>query len=604
MTAPAIPAAHSPGPSADPSAGPSTWPAAAWAAAFADGRIPIVLAVTGHRSVDPGNHALVAATAAACKALRARFPSSPFLILSGLAEGADRLVARVAMDTLDARLIAILPMPRADFAEDFPDPASRAAFDALLARAESVVALDPPAGDAWRVQGAARDQLYARVGAVLAEHAQILFALWDGAPARGVGGTGDVVEWFLRGYAPTACSYYAGTLSPLDPPEPGLLVHVDPATARVSERASTKGRGTPSSIETILAKTDEFNGFVRAHRPAIAGGRPLLPEQLSADAGARARADALAAAVPGPAAAYVAADTISVRFARIVRTVDALLYASAFGVFFVYNYLEAWPAFSFLYVAVTAAMAGSVWCVRRRRYDTLFLEYRALAEAMRVLFFWRIAGVAQPAWLCYLAKHSGVVHWVRHAVRTTQFRHDAAAPALPGIAPPDGLAVARRDWVEAQIDYYRAALDRHGARHRRWKAIALAAFAVSFVVAIALCVVAATRADGWFTWDASAIAGIPVAAFAWWMQLCLGVTAALGVAARGYMMRRADIELQKQYATALQIFDTARAELGPDDDSGRHWQPRETLERLGREALVEHGEWLWLRHSRPFEVPK
>ena len=39
------------------------------------------------------------------------------------------------------------------------------------------------------------------------------------------------------------------------------------------------------------------------------------------------------------------------------------------------------------------------------------------------------------------------------------------------------------------------------------------------------------------------------------------------------------------------------------DDPKSDWKPEEILERLGDEALQEQSEWVWLRHTKPFEVP-
>jgi hypothetical protein len=43
---------------------------------------------------------------------------------------------------------------------------------------------------------------YALAGAYIAERADVLIAVWDGAPARGTGGTGDIVAWRDRGEIP------------------------------------------------------------------------------------------------------------------------------------------------------------------------------------------------------------------------------------------------------------------------------------------------------------------------------------------------------------------------------------------------------------------
>jgi len=116
------------------------------------------------------------------------------LLVSPLAEGIDRL----AVDAAPAHwpLVALLPMPRAIYREDFlPAGADRSpsadAFDAYLARAASVgelpmlpeqAGLDP------------RPAQYEALGHALVRRIDCLLAVWDGSPPRGPGGTGHVVR--------------------------------------------------------------------------------------------------------------------------------------------------------------------------------------------------------------------------------------------------------------------------------------------------------------------------------------------------------------------------------------------------------------------------
>jgi hypothetical protein len=86
--------------------------------------------------------------------------------------------------------------------------------------------------------------------------------------------------------------------------------------------------------------------------------------------------------------------------------------------------------------------------------------------------------------------------------------------------------------------------------------------------------------------------------------VALGLFAGGGVAARGFLMRRAHLELAKQYASQRQIFETASRMLDKiKDDPKPEWTAVQILEKLGHEALQEQTEWLWLRHTRPFEMP-
>jgi len=164
----------------------------------------IVIGVTGHRHVDRQDRKLKALIRNECRTLARTHAGNPFVILSGLAEGADRMVARIAMSELDAALIAVLPVPRESFVMDFGDAGSRREFTMLLNRSDHVITAPLLTKRAWKSYTPSRDRQYAWEGSFLARQSKILIAVWDGADSKGLGGTGDVVRWFKRGRTPTA----------------------------------------------------------------------------------------------------------------------------------------------------------------------------------------------------------------------------------------------------------------------------------------------------------------------------------------------------------------------------------------------------------------
>lgn len=564
------------------------------------GRVPIMLGVTGHRDIDTSSGKLDAAIRTQCREIKKSYPNSPFVILSGMAEGADRLVARIAMEELDAALAAVLPMPREEFEKDFTTSASKKEFAEILARAFSVwVVGTPEDSNDWKTQGDARNKQYARTGAIVADHAQILFAVWDRNRPSGKGGTGEVVVWFERGYSPPCYSPYESALSPLDPPEPGRLIIVDPNTAKVTfvEERDAKPVSKPnrnSRCGIILRFTEAYNGRVEAHPDAISISRlhPLVP----------------AGAVDGPAAkfienAYNAADGLSIKYAWGVRLADIIVYSLAVVAFVAFNFLNQWPVASWVYLATTLIMVGLWGGIFFRKSDNHFLEYRSLAEAMRTMFFWRVAGVNKPLWLSYLSRHSGVVHWIRHAVRTLEFCKNCLAPQPTFTNAAERAAcisLAKRYWVNYQVDWFTKKKEEHHKHYKHWKLRARVAIAGSFVMAAALAWLAVLfhQPGDVMAWKANSGIG----KYGDQLQLILGTLATIGLTARGFVARRADLELTKQYTSQREIFAIA-AEMLKENGSDPDWSAERILEQLGEEALQEQAEWLWLRHSRPFEVP-
>ena len=229
------------------------------------GPLPIVVGVTGHRDLRPQDvEPLAESVQDVVSALLTRHPHSPVIILTPLAEGADRLVARVGLE-LGLRLIVPLPFAKERYEEDFEGP-SLAEFRSLLARAEGWFEL--PFVEGCSAEGVAaggpdRTEQYAAVGAFVAQHSHVLLALWDGG-AGSFGGTGSIVDFRLRG-APTRFASATGGGS-----DAGAVHHV------VTPRASNPDVvGTPYALrrldpeqtqgaegavgEATIGRTDDFN---------------------------------------------------------------------------------------------------------------------------------------------------------------------------------------------------------------------------------------------------------------------------------------------------------------------------------------------------------
>lgn len=194
---------------------------------------PIIVGVTGHRDLSGADDALTQLVARELAKLARRYGDAPLLVLSGLAEGADRLVADAAR-ALGGSHIAVLPLPDALYRRDFASAASRSAFAGLRAASERVIAAPLlSARRALEGNGEPRNHQYAWIGAYIAKRAQVLLAIWDGAPPRGTGGTAQVVEWFLAGTTPRG---YRISRAPRLKGRDGVtreLIHILPATRKV-----------------------------------------------------------------------------------------------------------------------------------------------------------------------------------------------------------------------------------------------------------------------------------------------------------------------------------------------------------------------------------
>ena len=112
-----------------------------------------------------------------------------WVFVSALADGTDQIAAEAALE-LGFVLQAVLPFERDDYRKDFNGGAAAVRFDALIAKAEYVLEL--PGSRAHEPES------YMMAGRATVAHCDVLIAVWDGLPARGRGGTAEVVELAIK----------------------------------------------------------------------------------------------------------------------------------------------------------------------------------------------------------------------------------------------------------------------------------------------------------------------------------------------------------------------------------------------------------------------
>src|SRR5215468_75680 len=136
------------------------------------------IAITGHRGLPAATEHLVDQ---AIRGHLTRYAASDRLIgISALADGADQIFARAVLDA-GGQLEVIVPAAR--YRDGLPE-AVHDTYDALLSAAAAV--------DRLGYVDSTEDAHMAASQAML-DRADHLLAVWDGKPARGYGGTADVV---------------------------------------------------------------------------------------------------------------------------------------------------------------------------------------------------------------------------------------------------------------------------------------------------------------------------------------------------------------------------------------------------------------------------
>jgi hypothetical protein len=164
------------------------------------GKVSLVIAITGHRDLHPEDlGSLEAEVGKIFKDMRDAYPKTPLLLLSGLAEGADRLAVRAAR-AASVPYMAVLPMPEDLYRKDFGTSESISEFEEQWNNTNRRLVL--PLLEASRAevadQGPARDLQYLRLGEFLVNYSQIMIAIWDKKRTGSAAASRALSRWCFR----------------------------------------------------------------------------------------------------------------------------------------------------------------------------------------------------------------------------------------------------------------------------------------------------------------------------------------------------------------------------------------------------------------------
>lgn len=563
--------------------------------------LPLTLGITGHRdALDSTDGALVAQLRSLFEQLLAAHPHTPLELLSPLAEGADQIAARALLslaDTGRVRLIAVLPMPRELYAQDF-DAAAQPQFDELLGRAARVIELPLHASttaEAVARPGPARDRQYRDAGRFVSQQSQLLLALWDGTDNGTVGGTADIVRYRERGHATDTDeslldldergpTWHLVTPRRQHAGDPARCIPAAPYTARWLYPPMVRGDLDPQHYYPGLwLALDRYNRDLAALQADGAAAIPACADAVIPDAAMQP----LPAAVDVLRQRYAQADALAIRLQRRWRGIQRVIHVCALvsvvlleaGQFAgdVFDGRGQFAAFcgTFLFALLSfvAWRAGT-----RTQLQDRYLDYRALAEGLRVQLFWTLAGIDDAVADRYLGRQRNALDWIRRALRAAAL--GVATPLQPGMVPH-----VHAYWVRSQHEYYRAAGDRRrDARVARASHLLLGAGLIGFIALLTT-----TAMDAAPLWRATSMAAF-----------------VLPVAMAGildhYAQRMAYAEHAHLYGRMSRLFDYALQRLTEALRAGDVEAQRRVTRELGLAALEENGSWVQLHRERPLEM--
>ena len=561
----------------------------------------LTIGVTGHRD-------LVAEEVPVLKGivrsfflqLRNEFPGLALQLITPLAEGSDRLVADVAQE-LGIELIVPLPMAQAEYEKDFSSPEAVEVFRSTLAKAKAVYLADGPGLIGVPGSDSDREHLYAQMGVFISNHSQILLALWDGKKQGATGGTSGVVNYHLTAVMP---GFSVSEESPnlLADNENDLAYHIvcsrdrpggrprqglEPLqTAWVSAHfGRAAGDNMPLEYEIMLHRLQDFGQDKERYGTKI--------EKEGSDFLSDAKEFEIPTGIGAISKQYQAADWLAIHFQKrvsrgLIATHSlAVLMGLAFILYSEFDGLEI-----LVWVFLLAFLTGFVLFKigEQRQWHRKYLDYRALAEGLRVQLYWSLAGVidvcsTEFAYDNFLQKQDVDLGWIRHVMRNASLSRSGSQDP-----PKEWVDWVIEQWVGTgtgpggggQLSYYRTKGAEKSDRFRRTTRLGRLSLWAGISIAVVL-VIMGTEMTGFQR---------PV------LLVFMGILPLMAGIRDAYSHKKAEKELIKQYRFMQGIFANARRLLDSSDDIEFR---RRVLRALGNAALEEDAEWILMHRERPLE---
>ena len=329
----------------------------------------------------------------------------------------------------------------------------------------------------------------------------------------------------------------------------------------------------------MFDRTDDFNGDVKwyLHRQ----NPPLNSEIPSPATRNQAAAERISPI-------FGIADALADHFQNLVnmtlRATHVLAVLTGLA-FILYSDVSNMNSLIFVFLAFLLAGIVMAAAARRRDWHRKYLDYRVLAEGLRVQFYWAIAGIrgegqTKFAYDNFMRQRDMELGWIRNVMRVAGTLGDSQ----PSSYDESGLQFAIDRWIGnsregGQLNYYKVKAAQRARINRYTDRLTFLCLWAGILIAFVLA----------FFLDAIGDDGREP------LIILMGVLPLIAAVAEAYTQRKANRELTKQYQFMEHVFGNARRRL---DESASDYERREVLQGLGDAALTEHAEWILIHRER------
>jgi len=542
-----------------------------------DYRIHLILGITGHRDIPQEDvDKLKEKIKEIFNELKVKYPHTPLLLLTPLAEGADRIAAKAAIEE-GIDYAVVLPFPEEEYVKDFPETVDEY-YDLRdkekHRNLKGIFPLKDKMDDDAKKYGPERDKLYENVGAYIARHSQILIALWDGKEGK-KGGTSEIVKFKLKGLP----DEYHPHGDKLDKPDTGP-VYIIYTRRKKSNSEDLKylklEKKYPEDtneeyFDEIFKRFDEFN------RESGKLNSKKIEQSRNELAGDASYKEKFVSHI------YANADALAIKYKIRWKIITACLICLAvFTTFFFIYYSLTNNKYWLLIYGILFILVAILFKFLNifHGFHQKYVDYRGLAEGLRILFFMRLAGIHENVEDYYLKKHRINFRWGREIIRSANIFDPQPEPDFQTI---------REYWIKPENDYYKKNANENNRKLKIYKKLSLTFFSLSILMIIIAILLIFLNIGDHFIILIALIAIFP----------------AVSGAFETYIRRNAFTYNSKQYTIMKDIFERAEdklRELGISNEENIK-EKQSVIRELMKEAVRENADWMLMHIELEERIP-
>lgn len=573
--------------------------------------LPLYIGVTGHRDIrDEDRGILKQGIKDFIEKKQKQCPNTPIVLLTPLAEGADRIAAEAALDC-NVDFIAVLPMPVDEYRKDFVNVESTKEFERLLALRSFKIELSLQKGtsiDQVNKDIKYRNEQYYQNGLFIARQCHILLALWDGTDNGKKGGTADVVKLKKSGIpgkfednSKRLRHLQTGPIYQIITPRISHAIPENPFS--VINYPAQLGANKLKAVDNdrvILDHIDSFNKDMIKFGPRLKEKIDNSTNYLLKNYPDLSQSQILINIAEKHA---VAGELATFFQKRRFLALKVLLFLIVLAFIFLHSNAEFFHEPKILLLYPITMGIGAIWFIiaRKKRYEYKHEDYRALSEAFRIQFFMKACGRQDNVSDHYLKRHRGQLEWVLYALRTTQINDFKINDLFPGRGKNilmKKYKYLKTSWIDHQLVYFTKKTKEHSDSSKKWEILANLSFIFGILSACLLFIVSFFKdifPENFKIFETNLHSTL---------ACCTSIFLVLAAALHGYSDKMIFAEQAKNYLQMAQLFQLASEKLDHAIKTNDLTEANDIIGELAQEALLENGDWLLLHRSRPLEIPK